>query len=114
MEATTIETIAHWSGGRLVAGDAAAIATTIGIDSRTLKAGDLFLALRGANFDGHEFIAGAAKRGALGAVVDHVPAGLPEDFAVVPAGGGGCVSCSVHFSPFSVVMIPSSYLATTL
>ncbi|MEQ1859352.1 MAG: UDP-N-acetylmuramoyl-tripeptide--D-alanyl-D-alanine ligase [Chthoniobacteraceae bacterium] len=83
MEATTLEKIAHWSGGRLVAGDASAIATTIGIDSRTIKAGDLFLALRGASFDGHEFVAGAAKRGALGAVVDHVPAGLSGDFAVV-------------------------------
>jgi UDP-N-acetylmuramoyl-tripeptide--D-alanyl-D-alanine ligase len=39
-------------------------------DSRTLKRGDLFFALRGRHFDGHEFISDVARTGAAAAVVD--------------------------------------------
>ena len=39
-------------------------------DSRALKRGELFVALRGERFDGHDFLAGAAARGAAGALVD--------------------------------------------
>ena len=39
------------------------------IDSRSLQPGALFFALRGPRFDGHEFVAAAFGRGAVGAVV---------------------------------------------
>jgi UDP-N-acetylmuramoyl-tripeptide--D-alanyl-D-alanine ligase len=38
-------------------------------DSRVVQAGDLFVALRGPRFDGHEFVADALARGAAGAIV---------------------------------------------
>jgi UDP-N-acetylmuramoyl-tripeptide--D-alanyl-D-alanine ligase len=38
-------------------------------DTRTLKPGDVFLALVGENFDGHEFLEAAAEKGAIAAVV---------------------------------------------
>ena len=41
----------------------------VSTDSRSIAAGDLFIALRGENFDGHEFIAKAQAAGAVGAVV---------------------------------------------
>ena len=46
--------------------------TAIGIttDSRTLKPGEIFLGLRGENFDGHEFVSQALERGAIAAIVD--------------------------------------------
>jgi len=44
-------------------------ATGVSIDSRTLVAGDLFVALEGPNFDGHDFAAAALARGAAAAVV---------------------------------------------
>jgi len=48
-------------------------------DTRTLAPGELFVALRGPNFDGHEFVAQAAAAGAAAAVVDHaVPVNLPQ------------------------------------
>ncbi|MBU8538787.1 UDP-N-acetylmuramoyl-tripeptide--D-alanyl-D-alanine ligase [Falsiroseomonas tokyonensis] len=50
----------------------------VSIDSRSVAAGDLFVALRDAR-DGHDFVAGALARGAVTALVDHVPAGLPAD-----------------------------------
>ncbi len=68
-------------GGQLVGDDHpyGAVAT----DSRTLAPGALFVALRGPNFDGCEFVAAAAARGAIGAIVEHaVPHALPQ--VVVP------------------------------
>ena len=41
------------------------------IDSRTLTAGQLFFAIRGPRFDGHQFVVQALERGAVGAVVEH-------------------------------------------
>src|SRR2546422_10292808 len=38
-------------------------------DSRTGRHGDLFVALTGARFDGHQFVADALKKGAGGAIV---------------------------------------------
>jgi UDP-N-acetylmuramyl pentapeptide synthase len=38
-------------------------------DSRSSAAGELFLALRGDNFDGHHYLAAAKARGAVAAVV---------------------------------------------
>jgi UDP-N-acetylmuramoyl-tripeptide--D-alanyl-D-alanine ligase len=40
------------------------------IDSRTLAPGQLFFAIRGPHFDGHEFVGQASERGAVGAVVE--------------------------------------------
>ncbi|MBI1214461.1 MAG: UDP-N-acetylmuramoylalanyl-D-glutamyl-2,6-diaminopimelate--D-alanyl-D-alanine ligase [Alphaproteobacteria bacterium] len=46
------------------------LATGISIDSRTLKPGDLFVALKGDNMDGHNFVEAAFEAGASGALVD--------------------------------------------
>ena len=48
----------------------------VSIDSRTLDPGDLFVALRGPNFDGHDHVAAAQRAGAAGALVQRVPDGL--------------------------------------
>jgi len=44
--------------------------TGVSIDSRTVKPGELFVAVRGDRFDGHDFVPDAIKRGAWGAVVE--------------------------------------------
>lgn len=43
--------------------------TAVNTDTRTLQQGDLFVALRGENFDGNTFVAEAAARGAVAALV---------------------------------------------
>ena len=43
--------------------------TRIATDTRTIKAGDIFLALTGDNFDGHDYIELAASQGAVAAIV---------------------------------------------
>jgi UDP-N-acetylmuramoyl-tripeptide--D-alanyl-D-alanine ligase len=60
--------VAAATGGCLAGTDAAFAG--ISIDSRTLKPGELFFALRGERFDGHAFVTIAAERGASGAVVE--------------------------------------------
>lgn len=46
------------------------ITTNVTTDSRNLQPGELFVALRGEKFDGHDFLAIAAEKGAIAAVVD--------------------------------------------
>ncbi|HEY8856366.1 MAG TPA: UDP-N-acetylmuramoyl-tripeptide--D-alanyl-D-alanine ligase, partial [Rugosibacter sp.] len=43
--------------------------TAVTSDSRTIAAGDLFVAIKGDHFDGHAFVADAIKQGAAGALV---------------------------------------------
>ena len=83
MDATSLEIIAGWAEGRLVAGAASDKISVVCTDTRALKAGDFFVALRGENFDAHSFVAEAAKRGAAGAMVAEIPADLPPGFGVV-------------------------------
>ncbi len=47
-------------------------ATGVSIDSRTLEAGDLFVAIVGENSDGHAYVANALEKGAAAAVVSRV------------------------------------------
>jgi len=54
-------------------------ATGVSIDSRTVAAGDLFVALAGPKFDGHDFVAGALARGGAAAVVAKQPPKLEAD-----------------------------------
>src|SRR5215472_16248897 len=53
-------------------------ATGVSIDSRTIVAGDLFVALAGPNFDGHDFVSDALARGASAAMVARLPKGMTE------------------------------------
>ncbi len=51
----------------------------LSIDSRTLCAGDLFIALKGPHFDGHRFVAPVAEQGAAAALVtEFQDAALPQ------------------------------------
>lgn len=83
MDATTLQAVAAACGGVLLCGDGTVPVTSIGKDTRTLQAGDLYWALRGENFDGHDFVAAAAAAGAVGAVVARDVPGLPDGFALV-------------------------------
>jgi UDP-N-acetylmuramoyl-tripeptide--D-alanyl-D-alanine ligase len=69
--------------GRVSGGEATFRGVTT--DTRSLLAGDLFVALRGERFDGHAFLGGAATTGAAAAVVDRDYAGpFPLPVIVVP------------------------------
>lgn len=48
-----------------------------------MQAGDLFVVLRGENFDAHDFVAEAARRGAAATIVERLPENLPPEFPVI-------------------------------
>ena len=56
--------------------------TGLTTDSRAVKAGELFVAFSGENFDGHNYCAKAVELGATGVLVSKDVEGLPEDVAV--------------------------------
>ena len=65
----TIAEILQATQGNLIQGDPNAVITQVSTDSRTIKKGDLFVALVGEKFDGHNFLEGVCQQGAIGAVV---------------------------------------------
>ena len=63
-------------GGRLVGADREFVA--VNTDTRKLATGELFVALRGPNFDGNVYLGEAAARGAAGAIAEREgPSGFP-------------------------------------
>ncbi len=63
------EKLAEWSGG---VWDAPAPGSICGVsnNTRTIKPDELYVAIRGENFDGHAFVLDAFSKGACGAMVD--------------------------------------------
>ncbi len=71
----TLETVAAATGGHLV-GDPLTPIAAVGVDSRAIRGGELFVALRGESFDGHDFAADTLGRGAAAVVVSDPGLGL--------------------------------------
>ena len=63
---------AEEAGAALGIGTLSAAVPGVSIDSRTIRPGDLFVALRGERFDGHDYVTHVLAAGAGGAVVDSV------------------------------------------
>ena len=84
MDSLSLAQIAAFAGGTIATGDREAMIERVSTDSRTLQTGDLFVPLRGENFDGHKFIEQAVERGAAGAMVENKWSGnAPENFALI-------------------------------
>jgi UDP-N-acetylmuramoyl-tripeptide--D-alanyl-D-alanine ligase len=79
----TVGWIAAAVRGTLQSGDPGVEVGGVVIDSRTVNAGDCFVALRGARFDAHQFVADTFDRGAAAAIVAR---GFPAAGIAVPAG----------------------------
>ena len=56
-------------GARLLAAGAGGVFDGVSTDTRSIRPGSLFVALKGDRFDAHDFLPDAAERGAAGAVV---------------------------------------------
>ena len=65
--------------GSTLVGDGATVLSRVHSDTRTLQPGDLFVALKGERFDGHDLLADARARGAAAALAQRglAQAGLP-------------------------------------
>jgi UDP-N-acetylmuramoyl-tripeptide--D-alanyl-D-alanine ligase len=100
------------------AGSAALTFDRISTDTRAVIPGDLFVALRGETFDGHDFVAEARARGARGAVVSK-PVPAEAGFAVYEVGDtlralGGLAAHRRRSLPAQVVGVTGSSGKTTV
>jgi UDP-N-acetylmuramoyl-tripeptide--D-alanyl-D-alanine ligase len=84
MKPLSLSTLALMGGATLLSGNPATAALRVSKDTRTIVPGDLYVALKGPNFDGGQFVAEAAAKGAVGALCDgDAPPGLPDHFGIL-------------------------------
>jgi UDP-N-acetylmuramoyl-tripeptide--D-alanyl-D-alanine ligase len=83
MGVLTIKEVIEATGGRVIYGNSVtSVFTGVSIDSRTIREGELFIALRGERFDGHAFLTDAMKKGKA-AIVSTPPAVPVKGTAVI-------------------------------
>ncbi|MFQ6975656.1 MAG: Mur ligase domain-containing protein [Oscillibacter sp.] len=73
MEAITVKELLAAVHGELLQGEGTAKILGVNTDSRTVKAGEVFLPLVGERFDGHDYIEKALSAGAEGCLCARVP-----------------------------------------
>jgi UDP-N-acetylmuramoyl-L-alanyl-D-glutamate--2,6-diaminopimelate ligase len=79
----------------------------IAVDSRTVRPGDLFVALRGRGADGHDFLLQAARAGAAAALVDREAPPLPIPAVRVPSTAAALprVAARFHGDPSATLTV---------
>lgn len=78
MEILSLDEIIKAFCGQIISGDRDTKIKGISTDSRTVKPGDLFFALKGERCDGHQYVTHAMNTGAVGAVISN-------EFKIEPA-----------------------------
>ena len=71
------------TGGRVSSGHQHCLLQAVSTDTRKLEQGDIFVALAGENFDGHDYVATAVQSGAAAVIVHRKIRNLPEDVLVI-------------------------------
>ncbi len=81
----TVKDILGATGGRLASGQESAAVPSFSTDTRSIIPGSVFIALKGKNFDGHDFVRQAFDKGAAGAIVEREvkPAASDKDKNIV-------------------------------
>ena len=79
----TISHIVKATQGNLLQGNPTVRIKGVSINSRTLKRGELFIAIKGENFDGHSFIQPSLEKGALALVVSQKPKKISSRVPVI-------------------------------
>ncbi|MDD5131316.1 MAG: UDP-N-acetylmuramoyl-tripeptide--D-alanyl-D-alanine ligase [bacterium] len=74
MEKISLQEITRATGGTLLKGSAALYLPDLCTDTRQLKKGNTFLALKGPHFDANEFLGAAVQKGASGLICEKQPA----------------------------------------
>ena len=84
MKHLSLASVAAFSGGALRAGSPEDKVCSVSTDTRTIREGALFIALKGENFDGHDFLDKAIDSGAAAVMVNEEQcAGKTGQYAVV-------------------------------
>src|SRR5437868_14142379 len=92
MDICTIREVAEMCRGVLLQGNPQCLVSQLSKDTRTLRPGDVYIALRGVRFDGNQFLAQAEAHGASAAIV--------ESLSTLPIN-----------SQLAVILVPNSLVA---
>lgn len=98
---TVSKLVAALTGARLVSvGDSDPEVLDLTHDSRRVTPGAMYVALRGANSDGHDYVAGAVEEGAVAVCVDHeIEARVPQVVVSDTREAIGPLAAEVHDHP---------------
>jgi len=109
----TLQQAAAWIPGARISGDATVAIHRVHSDTRSLQSGDLFVALKGDNFDANLLLERARVQGAAAAICHHGHAlpGLPcievdDSLAALGALATGCAARSMDASICVTVVLP--------
>lgn len=110
MEPLTLHELASATGGILsIPACRAAAFDRVSHDSRTIRPGDVFWAVRGPRFDGHRFVEKAFQLGAIAAVVDHPIADVKGPLIVV----GDTTAALGHFASWFRSLLDALVIGVT-
>jgi UDP-N-acetylmuramoyl-tripeptide--D-alanyl-D-alanine ligase len=96
MIALTLAEVAELTGGALTGPADAVVTGSVTLDSRTVAAGDLFVAVPGERADGHDFLPAAAAAGAVAAITTRATDVLPAVVVDDPVEALGRLAAGVH------------------
>src|SRR5512134_4039980 len=74
MEARSLDFVCRACRGELICGPPETRVLRVSTDSRQVRAGDLFIAIKGDKFDGHDFVADVIAKGATAVLVERARA----------------------------------------
>jgi len=80
MTSMSLSSVAEKINASVVGDDV--VFSSVSTDTRRIRSGDLFVALKGENFDGHDYVSQAIERGAVAAMVSH-PVSVPASQLLV-------------------------------
>jgi UDP-N-acetylmuramoyl-tripeptide--D-alanyl-D-alanine ligase len=84
MEFFSLQSVAKACAGRLLGGPGRLTVERVCTDSRAVRKGDLFVALKGDRFDGHEYLGKAAELGAAALLAEErAAASFPKNCPIV-------------------------------
>ena len=69
-QAVPLSLVTDWLSAHLPPGSGGVMVQGVSTDTQSLQVGDLFIALRGAQFDAHDFLEEVREAGAVAAVVE--------------------------------------------
>jgi UDP-N-acetylmuramoyl-tripeptide--D-alanyl-D-alanine ligase len=96
MIALTLAEVAELTGGALTGPADAVVTGSVTLDSRSVGAGDLFVAVPGERADGHDFLPAAAAAGAVAAITTRATDVLPAIVVDDPVAALGRLAAGVH------------------
>lgn len=75
-----VSDIIREGNGLLIQGDSSLLLGDFSKDTRTIKEGDIYVGIKGENFDGNKFYLDALEKGAMGCILDNIDNDIPSEY----------------------------------